>query len=108
MLFFGKKGTSLLELVDSDPFRWRQGVCYYLLLRPTTTTTTTTTTDYYYHLLLLLLLLLPPTTTTTTTTTTTITTTTTMNANLTKLMDKLKREWFRHKCFNIANHIANI
>ena len=80
MLFFGKKGTSLLELVDSDPFRWRQGVCYYLLLRPTTTTTTTTT----------------------------ITTTTTMNANLTKLMDKLKREWFRHKCFNIANHIANI
>ena len=105
MLFFGKKGTSLLELVDSDPFRWRQGVCYYLLLRPTTTTTTTTT-DYYYHLLLLLLLLLPPTTTTTTTTT--ITTTTTMNANLTKLMDKLKREWFRHKCFNIANHIANI
>ena len=106
MLFFGKKGTSLLELVDSDPFRWRQGVCYYLLLRPTTTTTTTTT-DYYYHLLLLLLLLLLPPTTTTTTTTT-ITTTTTMNANLTKLMDKLKREWFRHKCFNIANHIANI
>ena len=106
MLFFGKKCTSLLELVDSDPFRWRQGVCYYLLLRPTTTTTTTTTTTityYYYHLLLL-----PPTTTTTTTTTAITTTTTTMNANLTKLMDKLKREWFRHKCFNIANHIANI